>query len=50
MEPTRYALIERWQNQAAHEEFRTARDAPPVLPDGVTLVREYYDYQTWDYS
>ena len=40
----------------SHRNWRTpavecqAREAPPVLPDGVTLVREYYDYQTWDYS
>ena len=43
----RYALIEHWASQTAHEAFQLARGARPEPPAGVTLVREYYDYQTW---
>jgi len=48
VEPRRYALVEHWLNRAAHEAFQVARGARPEPPPGVTLVREYYAYQTWE--
>ena len=47
-QPTRYALIEHWASWAAHEAFQVARGVRPEPPAGVTLVREYYNYQTWE--
>jgi len=47
-QPTRYALIEHWASWAAHEAFQVARGLRPEPPAGVTLVREYYNYQTWE--